>query len=718
MSAPSSSPVRLEGAVPTVRKRAALDEEYEKILACCRCADQWLFEDADTVEEWREKGFYPVLNEYGATPEANRSAGTMYRTLRLKEQNPLPAVRRLPESFDLSLNRKQFCAQSETFDRFSRKHPLWGMPYALPGLPAAEQEILMRWMEQGARYTPRAPVSPAFSGAIDRWEKFLNGNTLKERLASRYIFEHVYLAHLYFPEVDRGSFFRLVRSATPPGEPVELIATRRPYGDPGVDRVFYRLQPVLGTIVAKTHMPYRLDDQRMQRWKSLFIDEPYEVEQLPSYAEKDASNPFRTFDALPVRSRYRFMLDEAQFTIMGFIKGAVCRGQVALDVINDNFWVFFVDPELPQIELIEEFLASQDINLDLPAGNVDIYLPVTHWRKYKKQQKELLAERDRFLIDSLGSSEEITLDIIWDGGGLNDNAALTIFRHFDSATVEKGLLGQTPKTAWLIGYSLLERIHYLLVAGYDVYGNIGHQLVTRLYMDFLRMEGEANFMLLLPESARVRERGLWYQDVDDEIKAYVMLPGFEKVSNLAIEYSTNDEKRELFGMLARRLDKILPAEHTMPAIDDPGIRAELSRLHLLVGTPATLMPEIAFVRIESPSGDRYVTIVNNRAHSSMTSMFKEHKNRLPDEDTLSVIPGFIGTYPNVFYVVDENRLADFVDTVSAMETEDDYRDMLDAYGVRRTDPGFWANSDTFHRAYRQRYPLSSGILDFGRLENR
>ena len=40
----------------------------------------------------------------------------------------------------------------------------------------------------------------------------------------------------------------------------------------------------------------------------------------------------------------------------------------------------------------------------------------------------------------------------------------------------KGLVGQQPKTAWVIDYSLLERIHYLLVAGFDVFGNVAHQL--------------------------------------------------------------------------------------------------------------------------------------------------------------------------------------------------------------------------------------------------
>ncbi|VAW86351.1 Fatty acid cis/trans isomerase [hydrothermal vent metagenome] len=677
-----------------------------------------LFEDAQSVVQWRTKEFHPVLNEYADTPEVNREAGVMYRSLQLKEQNPLPNIKRLSDNFDLSLNQRQFCAKSETFDRFAKKHPYWGMPYALPGLPTVEQDTLKRWLEQGAFYTIRPSMPSEYLESIERWEKFFNGDSLKEQLVSRYIFEHLYFAHLNFPDVDGRKFFTLVRSATPSGEPIRLIATRRPYNDPEVERVYYRFQEMRSSIVAKTHMPYSLDDQRMKRWHSLFVEKQYDVEQLPSYEDKFASNPFQTFYALPIQSRYEFMLDEAQYTIMGFIKGTVCRGQVALDVINDNFWVFFTEPEQPQLEIYEEFLVKQGMHLELPAASIDIYRPIAHWRKYKKQQKEMLAAKDRFLAENFGESAEINLKLVWDGDGVNENAALTIFRHFDSATVEKGLLGQTPKTAWLIDYSLLERIHYLLVAGYDPYGNIGHQLVTRLYMDFLRMESEENFLLLLPESAQVRERDLWYQSADDEIKTYLTLPSFEKMLVTSIDYRSDDEKLELFEMLAQRLDKVLPKKYTMSAINNRNIRIELDRLHLLKGKSVTLMPEVAFVRITASSGDQYVTILNNRAHSNMTSMFKEHKNRLPNKDTLSVIPGFIGAYPNAFYVVDESQLSDFVSVIGSLELETDYGNFLDSYGVRRTDQEFWQKSDAIHLAFRKSTPLSPGLLDYNRLENR
>jgi hypothetical protein len=54
----------------------------------------------------------------------------------------------------------------------------------------------------------------------------------------------------------------------------------------------------------------------------------------------------------------------------------------------------------------------------------------------------------------------------------------------------------------VIGYPLFERIYYCWSPAYDPYGNVGHQLQSRLYMDFLRMEGEANFLLLLPKASR------------------------------------------------------------------------------------------------------------------------------------------------------------------------------------------------------------------------
>jgi len=356
--------------------------------------------------------------------------------------------------------------------------------------------------------------------------------------------------------------------------------------------------------------------------------------------------------------------------------------------------------------------------MQLPASTKNIFRPIAHWRRYANQQRNLLADADAFLKANKERIGPINTDLIWNGNGHNQNAALTIFRNFDSATVEKGLIGQPPKTAWVIGYALLERIHYLLVAGYDVFGNLGHQLITRVYMDFLRMEGENNFLLFLPQEARIREREYWYRDVDDEVKEFLTLPNFEAATEPALEFQTDDEKTELFGILAEHLGDVLPIRHSMAAIKNDSIRTELDRLHELVGAPATILPDVTFVRIHGSFGEQYVTLLSNNAHLNMTSLFGEQENRVPDEDTISVIAGLIGSYPNAFFEVEEHALATFVDNIATMQTEANYAALLDSFGVRRTNPDFWRHGDKFQQALQDLEPLSAGLLDYSRLENR
>ena len=65
------------------------------------------------------------------------------------------------------------------------------------------------------------------------------------------------------------------------------------------------------------------------------------MSELPSWEPLIASNPFKAFKDIPPRSRYEFLLDDARYFIEGFIKGPVCRGMIALNVIEDQFWVAF-----------------------------------------------------------------------------------------------------------------------------------------------------------------------------------------------------------------------------------------------------------------------------------------------------------------------------------------------------------------------------------------
>ena len=150
----------------------------------------------------------------------------------------------------------------------------------------------------------------------------------------------------------------------------------------------------------------------------------------------------------------------------------------------------------------------------------------------------------------------------------------------------------------------------------------------------------------------------------------------------------------------------------------PTVSAALGPLEDLQGKAITLMPQTVFVEISGDSGKQYVTLTRNNAHLNITSLFSENKRRVPEEDTLSVIPGFIGAYPNAFLVVNESDLERFASTISSMRSESDYAQLLDDFGVRRTSPEFWQQSDAFHAAFAQDAPVAYGLFDYGRLENR
>lgn len=709
------APCQLKLEAPIGFERGASKKQIyaTRVLAA---PPQRLFEESFSTQQWRERGFFPVLNERTQSTPANRDSSLMYQMLELKKQHPGTSDALLDESLDVSLHRAESCPKIDEFPSYAQTTPTWGMPFGLPGLNHKEHDVVTQWLQQGARFG--STQSAALPADVADWEAFLNGSSLKEQLASRYIYEHLYLANLYFSEQPR-TFYRMIRSSTPPGQSPKKISTRRPYDDPLVSQVFYRLERYPGTILAKTHMPYELSPQRMERYTELFFTEQYSVAQLPGYDIETASNPFKAFQAIPVKSRYQFMLDEARYTIMGFIKGPVCRGSVALDVIDDQFWVVFEDPDDPTIKAYDKFLVDQGEHLRLPASEGSSVLSPLHWKGYAKRQNEYLQAKLALFRD-LEKSEQRKLDLslVWDGEGDNPNAALTIFRHSDSASIEFGFIGDQPKTGWLITYPLLERIHYLLVAGFDVYGNAGHQLESRMYMDFLRMEGEANFLELLPLEQRRNIHAHWYRNTPERVADYVFGENFTSTLDSQIQYTSEDTKSELFDLLDQHTNVASENLFSYKSSTVSG-KQQLRRLDEFKGESVSILPQQFLLVVKNAGADSDIySVINNSAHSNITHLFGEEKERLPAEDNITIAKGFIGTYPNSFFTVEANNLEGFVDAVLGLKTEEDYFELKSRYAIRRTSPEFWAFSDAVHDIYRSSNPIEAGLLDYNRLENR
>ncbi|TCO82039.1 fatty acid cis/trans isomerase CTI [Plasticicumulans lactativorans] len=701
------------GSWEGIARGASKDAVYD--LRLREAPPSRLFVDAERASAWRERGFHPVLNEYPAAV-AELQASLLFRMLQLKAEHPVPADAVLPADIDFSLDRKQSCARIDEFDDYAREQPQQGMPFGLPGLTRTETDTLRTWLLQGAPDDTDERLPAAVERQVAQWEAFLNGPSLKERLMSRYLYEHLFLAHLYFDDQPQPRYFKLVRSATPPGSPIRPLTSRRPVDDPGVAAFHYRLQPERESITVKSHLPYALDAARLARWKSLFLDPDYTVTALPGYGPELAADPFIVYRELPVDARYRFLLDEAEFTVMGFIKGPVCRGQTALNVIDDHFWIFFLAPEALQ-QSDAEFLRHESRDLRLPAKRDGVGL--APWLSYARQERDYLESKSRYMESRLTSPQQVGLELVWDGGRRNPNAALTVYRHFDSATVLKGMVGGMPKTAWVISYPLLERIHYLLVAGYDVYGSVGHQLDTRLYMDFMRMEGEFNFLVLLPRSSRIALRDAWYRGASDDVKELVYGRYAHLDVDSGIAYRSADPKRELFELLRQRLGPVIDGAPDLGREPDAELRRDLGRLAAVRGTALAWMPEASILRIDQRGrASRYFSLLRNTAHSNLTQMLTEDDTLLPAENTLDVIPGIVGAYPNAIYRIDRRDLGAFTSAVAGLDSEQGYGALMTRFGVRRTSPAFWAVSDALHADVRRRTPIEAGIFDYNRLENR
>jgi hypothetical protein len=462
------------------------------------------------------------------------------------------------------------------------------------------------------------------------------------------------------------------------------------------------------------------------------LEPDYQVGDLPPYAQEGASNPFKVFEPIPPISRYRFLLDDARFFIEGFVKGPVCRGQIALNVIADQFWIMFFDPDRVTLSIDPVFLNQMSDYLDTPGDHGDTLQLLSIWSDFWNRQKKYLAAKEAFFKKIHTRSLEDALGYIWDGDGQNPNAALTVFRHFDSASVRYGLLGDYPETAWIIDYPILERIHYLLVAGFNVYGNLGHQLNTRLYMDFLRMEAEDHLLVFLPANQRKDIRDQWYVGIREDLNNEFAQPMDWLAVESVIGYQTDNPQLELYGHLEKRLSSLEASDDNLNRCKDVVCRRvgateneivadqAMARIASIRGPVLRIFPDLAFVRIRDNTGevDSAYSLIRNRHYKNISSIFDDESRANPDEDTLTVLRGLEGSFPQFFFEVDLSEVELFVDLVTNVKTRADYERFVGRFGLRRTNSAFWGLADWFNDQYMREEPVRAGVFDLNRYQNR
>lgn len=682
-----------------------------------------LFVDAQTPKEWQTKGFYSV-SEQLRNEDKTQTGSIMMHYLYHKTKFPKSFGTFSPETDELMCVKNQ-----EELADYLEDNPYKGMPYGFPALKKSEYNLVQTWLDTGLKNDYIKEKKTALEHElIEKFEALFNDAHTKHQVTARYIYEHLFLAHISFDKIS-GNFFEMVRSSTPSGEPIKIIATRFPF-DEIKEPFYYRFRKIDSTIVHKTHMVYEMNDRKLSRYKELFLYPNWELKpHMPSYNHATAANALKTFEQIPAKSRYQFLLDDIHFFIMTFIRGPVCKGQIALNVIQDHFWVMFLDPKYDVALYDKYFLHDNLDNLSIPnehGTDLGLFEMIDIYKGYEKT-KEYYVNKDatykRYFPQGL------PLDSIWKGnGGKNNDAILTIYRHFDSASVHKGALGNMPKTLWVIDYSLVERIYYSLVAGFDIFGNTAHQLLVRKYMDKLRLEGESNFLEYLPQYSRKGYFDHWYEGWDDEqLQVYT-----NTKQNTHIQYRTKAYKEEFVHKVLKHTGvkkdpinfieqgyvatPILKQYNTVEQIDETFKTISLPNTSDIIMHFTGSKANLVYVRVKMNSGKSLVySVVVNRWHRNVAFLFDEEERLDPTKDSVNYIKGFVGSYPNAFVEVSQDELPEYFELVQGYDSDNPkHQALLSKFFVNRADTNFWEVFDWFDAEFKRQNPLHYGLFDLNR----
>ncbi|MCB0369095.1 MAG: fatty acid cis/trans isomerase, partial [Bdellovibrionales bacterium] len=675
-----------------------------------------LYIDAHTAKEWREKEFFSVT-------ENKQNSLLLYLI-----SKPEGIESGKQKTYDAEYSRQCIAStDKDEIKKFTKKNKAGRMPLGLPALSESEVQKIYKWVNEGAKGPKLIElegkiISNKFlSHQINELESFLNQKNIKYQITSRYLYEHLFLANLYFKNVP-NIFFRLVRSKSSTGN-IEEIGSALPFDDPKIN-FFYRLRPVTNAMMHKYSIPFALDSELIKTWKKNFIESkwPISPKEMPKYGAQ-AANPFDTFKMIPSQARYNLFLNFSYYFVMTFIKGPVCRGQTALNVINDHFWVLFLDPS--KDPLLNNSDAYQKISNEtaFPSEIGDDFSPLINFKeKYWK------AVTTKFQY--LSKMGPLDLNSIWSGKKENPNSALTVYRHFDSASVLYGLRGKIPKTIWILDYQVFESIYYNLTAGYNTFGPLLHQLNSRLYMEVSRIASEDLFLSFLPKKDRQNYRSQWNisvpphketitkeifdlfsTDAKEKLKKEYQYAGVNIESQILLDQE--DSKKQLLNQLIKN--------HFSPS-QTQRIESDSKKVNVLTQLNSSItqyLPDTIFLLIRSKNkkSSELWTIVHNKAHYNVAMLLFEKERRRPEFDTVDIIRGAATSYINLIIEIKEEKLPFLYKDLSRSKNQNEINNVLRKYSLSRTNPNFWDIFQEVSSLTKNTQTNEQGTLDLNRYIN-
>ena len=683
------------------------------------------------TERWRKMNFFSVLpgEEPGRPPEDSIIYRNIWRgrtNLAANMSFNESEIRRMVKAhvrseFECPVNSKEY-------DAFEAKYPQGGMPCALPALPDSERQVLLDWIKSGApgpsaaaqkmasmpRATAKSKGDP--QAMIAAWEKFLNPDSLSGQLVGRYIYEHSFIANIHLAE-NPGEFYRIVRSSTAYPGNIEQIYTEAPQDDPQIQgRVFYRMQKVDRVIEAKTHVAWPLSMADIDNFNSMFKPDTWSITQLPGYT---SGNPFEVFEAIPVRARAQFLLENARMIMQSKGRGPICFEQGATYEADEYFFYFFLDPDSdPSVLEPKLGLSTWD----------DFYKRDLNWKSVPQFGMEFGEGRYREAFEATLRKLKPTglgIDDIWTGSKNRPNPnALVVGRrhqyHYEFDYSGTRILTGLPRSAELMSYAGIERSYYNVVAQYKYYEGAMHKLMSWDWEAYGRTEGEDLFVSLFSNQSyrnQLRERY-----TGPKGRFYYWLYRDYAAGRPAAAPANYDDGAMLKAILAKlggniigdpdRLnnwpDSSLPKgiATQIKSIDDweAGLRSLTARK-----TPyAQLIPNVIYVRID---GTQLYTLYANRGYTPDKLTLLEAQSRDRTKDMMMAYKGLLGIAPELFIDLRLSDAADFLSKLAQVTTVDGWESLAAKYKIGRNSEKFWPFVDWISAWQHEHMPIEAGILE-------
>ncbi|MNL12708.1 Fatty acid cis/trans isomerase (CTI) [compost metagenome] len=254
-------------------------------------------------------------------------------------------------------------------------------------------------------------------------------------------------------------------------------------------------------------------------------------------------------------------------------------------------------------------------------------------------------------------------------------------------------------------------------------------------MDQIRMEAEELFLAFLPPEQRLDYRRDWYKGFLTRAKIEYVFPpvGVAAPTGIRFNSETKTKSQLVTKILFFRMNEAVrgPLDSlnwkNMEIPDSVQERLSINPTEKVLRTIASVQagkktpfarhfsPDLALLIIDSadPSQKIY-SVIHNKEHENISWILGESLRMLPAQDSLTIREGIWGSYPNMIFRVKEAALGAFVKKLGAMKSPEDYRKLVQVYGVSRTDPHFWSAYDDVQKLFSQGPASEYGYLDLTR----